>query len=245
MITLAIPSYNRSYYVIESFISVLGDERISEILIVDDHSNIEEFSKLELLISELSNHKGCEKIRLIRNEKNMGSFLNKKECVEKSKFDWVILLDSDNIIDERYLASIENKRDISTIYTPSHAICSSPILDYRKYSNTSLNKSDYMKVVLHERNVSWDCILNTGNYFFNKNSYLKCINDESEILESYAADAFYVIYLWMKNIPGAKLEVTEGMEYLHRLHPDSHWTSNSELSNSFVQNLTEKISKWN
>jgi glycosyltransferase involved in cell wall biosynthesis len=245
MITLAIPSYNRSYYVIESFIRVLSDNRINEILIVDDNSSLEEFSTLEILISELCHHKGHEKIRLIRNQNNLGSFLNKKECVTNSKFDWVILLDSDNVIDVQYLNSIENKRDATTIYTPSHAICDSPILNYRKYSNTSLTKNEYVRTVSEGNNVTWDCILNTGNYFFNKINYLKCINQEPEVLESYAADAFYMIYLWMKNIPNAKLEVTEGMVYEHRLHSNSHWTMNSELSNSFVKNLTEKIIRWN
>ena len=245
MITLAIPSYNRSNYVIESFVGVLSDDRISEILIVDDSSDTEEFSRLEALILELHTHRGYDKIRLIRNQKNLGSFLNKKECVVNSKFDWVILLDSDNVIDVRYLNSIEDKRNDTTIYTPSHAVCSSPILDYRKYSNVSLSKNEYVRTVSEGHNVTWDCILNTGNYFFNKLNYLKCIDQELEVLESYAADAFYMIYLWMKNVPEGKLEVTEGMEYQHRLHPNSHWTSNSELSNSFVKKLTEEIIRWN
>jgi glycosyltransferase involved in cell wall biosynthesis len=245
MITLAIPSYNRSNYVIESFIGVLSDDRISEILIVDDNSNLEEFEKLEILVSELYNHDGYEKIRLIRNQKNLGSFLNKKECVNNSKFDWVILLDSDNVIDSRYLNSIENKRGETTIYTPSNAICDSPILDYRQYSNTSLTRLEYVRIISEGLNTSWDCILNTGNYFFNRINYLKCIDQEAEVLESYAADAFYVIYLWMKNIQGGKLEVTEGMEYQHRLHQNSHWAANSESSNSFVKRLSQEIMGWN
>jgi glycosyltransferase involved in cell wall biosynthesis len=245
MISLAIPSYDRSDYVIESFIKVLRDERISEILIVDDHSRIQEFSKLQNLISALSSDSHYHKIKLIRNEENLGSFLNKKKCVEECKNKWVILLDSDNSIDINYINSLENKRDEKTIYTPSRAICSSEILDYRKYSNTVVNKQKYIEIVSQGGNITWDCILNTGNYYFNKETYLKSIELEPELRDPLAADAFYLIYLWMKNSECGKLEIVEGMEYLHRLHDNSHWTVYGESSTQFIRSLTQEIISWN
>jgi glycosyltransferase involved in cell wall biosynthesis len=245
MITLAIPSYNRSHYVIEAFLRVLDDSRISEVLIVDDFSSEIEYSKLENLISSFSDLTSFSKIRLIRNEKNLGSFFNKKKCVEESKNDWIILLDSDNSIDVRYLDSIINKKDPKILYTPSHAECNSRLLDYREYSNEIVDKNRYKKILKEERNLSWDCILNTGNYFFNKKSYLECINREKILVNSFAADAFYLIYLWMKNIEDAKLEVVSGMEYSHRLHEQSHWSMNSQSSDNFVLKIIDDIIKWN
>jgi len=245
MITLAIPSYNRSHYVIESFLRVLDDYRITEILIVDDCSLESEYSKLESLISSFKDHSAFSKIRLIRNEKNLGSFFNKKKCVDESKNEWVILLDSDNSIDVSYLDSLTNKNNLNFLYTPSHAKCSSKLLDYRKYSNEIIDRNKYKRILNQERNLSWDCILNTGNYFFNRNTYLECINKEEILVDSFAADAFYLIYLWMKNIEDAKLEVVSGMEYDHRLHEQSHWSMNSQSSDNFVLKIIEDTIKWN
>jgi hypothetical protein len=239
MITLAIPNYNRSDYVIESFIKVLSDERISEILINDDHSNMVIYNDLVSKASNLSS-----KIVIHRNEKNLGSFLNKLKCVERSKNEWIILLDSDNDISIQYLDSLNGLRDEKTIYAPSHAMCSSPLLDYTIYSNTVLNKSLYINKVTSGRTIPWDCILNTGNYFFNKNTYLNCVSLESEIIESYAADAYYLIYLWFKNIDDAKFHIVEGLRYNHRLGNNSHWVSQSNNSNHVVNTIVNKVKQW-
>lgn len=239
MITLAIPNYNRSDYVIESFIKVLSDDRISEILICDDHSNINIYNDLVSKASHLSN-----KITIHRNEKNLGSFMNKLTCVKKSKNEWIILLDSDNDISIQYLNSLDGLRDEKTIYAPSHAMCNSPLLDYTNYSNIILDKQLYIEKVTTGRTINWDCILNTGNYFFNRNTYLNSINLEENIIESYAADAYYLIYLWFKNIDGAKFHIVDGLKYNHRLGNSSHWVSQSNNSNQVVNLIVNKVRSW-
>jgi glycosyltransferase involved in cell wall biosynthesis len=247
MITLAIPSYNRSDYVIESFLGVVSDNRITEILVIDDCSDQEIYDNLLNLIEclKISELKGFfHKIKILRNEKNLGSFGNKLRCVEESKNDWVILLDSDNSIDTSYINSIENKREEKTIYTPVHAICNSSHLDYTKYSGFSMDKNSYSKNIPRKEDPMLGSILNTGNYFFYKKNYLLAVRTESSILNSFAADAFYLIYLWMKNIDGAKIQVVENMRYKHRLHEGSHWINNSNASNLFVDEIIEKIRTW-
>jgi glycosyltransferase involved in cell wall biosynthesis len=244
MITLAIPSYNRSNYVIESFSSVISDERISEILIVDDCSELSIYSDLNNLIDSLKDSEFFTKIRIIRNEKNLGSFYNKFKCVEESKNDWIILLDSDNSIDVDYINSLDEKRNKNVIYTPVHAICESPFLNYEKYSNFSLDRISYKGILNTGEDIMWHAILNTGNYFFYKKNYLECIKIEEIISNSFAADAFYLIYLWMKNIEGAKIQVVDNMKYKHRLHNNSHWINNSDSSNLFTKEIVEKVGLW-
>jgi len=57
MITLSITTYNRSELVTESFDKVITDDRISEIIIVDDFSSIEIFNDLKNRIDNLKNSK--------------------------------------------------------------------------------------------------------------------------------------------------------------------------------------------
>ena len=73
-ISLAITTYNRVEMTIKSFERVLDDERIDDIIIVDDHSLPEMYQKLSAKIDELMN----PKIHLVRNEVNLGMSLNKK-----------------------------------------------------------------------------------------------------------------------------------------------------------------------
>jgi hypothetical protein len=238
MITLAIPNYNRSDFVIESFIKVISDDRISEILIVDDFSDINIYNDL------LSKIERFNKVSIIRNECNLGSFFNKLKCVENSKNEWIILLDSDNDISIEYLNSLDGLRDKETIYAPSHAMCNSPLLNYTQYSNTILDKGGYIDKVTSGRTVAWDCILNTGNYFFNRDTYLRSVRMEENLDNSYAADAYYLIYLWFKNIEGSKFHVVENLRYNHRLGHNSHWVSQSNNSNMVVESIIRKVRTW-
>ena len=194
MITLSITNYNRSELVIESFNKVLSDDRINEIIILDDFSSMDIYNDLRTRIDNLKN----PKIKLYRNDSNLGAFLNKKKAVSLSSNDWVILLDSDNIIDTDYIDNIVDKKDIKTIYCPSHAICDSPTLNYKNYIGV-LSKEDYKNNLSIGRSI-WDCIFNTGNYFFNKETYLECIETEEIIKDPFAADAYYIIYLWFKKL---------------------------------------------
>lgn len=238
MITLSITTYNRSELVTESFDKVITDDRISEIIIVDDFSSIEIFNDLKNRIDNLKN----SKIKLYRNDSNLGAFLNKKIAVDLSSNDWIILLDSDNIIDTDYIDNIIDKKDIGTIYCPSHAICDSPTLNYKNYIGI-LHKEDYRNNISAGRSI-WDCIFNTGNYFFNKKTYLECIEREEPVKNPFAADAYYIIYLLFKNIEGSKFEVVPNLHYKHRLHSSSYFVTSGPGSDIFINEIIEDVRKW-
>ncbi len=89
MVTLAITTYNRDYMTHGSFKWVRDDPRISEIVIVDDCSEFHIYESLQRMVD------GFEKVKLYRNEKNLGCYHNKRRAVELSTNDWVILFDSD------------------------------------------------------------------------------------------------------------------------------------------------------
>jgi len=146
MITLAIPNYNRSELVIESFTHVINDHRINEIIILDDFSDIKIYNDLNSKIQNINN----PKIKLYRNDSNLGAFLNKKKSVILSNNDWIILLDSDNIINTDYIDTIIDKNDTKTIYSPSHAICSSSTLNYKSYVSILSKKIIKISFVMEE-----------------------------------------------------------------------------------------------
>jgi glycosyltransferase involved in cell wall biosynthesis len=54
MISLCIPNYNRSNFVISSFLNILHDERINEIIISDDCSEEKIFNELSEELKKLA-----------------------------------------------------------------------------------------------------------------------------------------------------------------------------------------------
>ena len=213
MISLCIPTYNRSKFVISAFDKVIDDERISEIVISDDFSDESMFNELSEKLKKIES----DKIKIFRNELNKGAFVNKYEAVRKASNEWVILLDSDNIIDLNFIDNLPDIKDPDTLYLPCHAICESPHLDYREFSDVIIGIEEYTKLT-NSQEPKIQCLLNTGNYFFNKNSYLEAVANEKNIIESYGVDVFYLIYLWFKLKNSNKLKIVKDLKYYHTLH---------------------------
>src|SRR5690349_2792113 len=95
-ISVAITNYNRSTLTIESFIQVLDYHRISEILILDDCSEQSHFNTLKSLLPV------SPKIKLLRNDQNLGMSLNKAKAIRLCEEEWVAILDSDNIFTHEF-----------------------------------------------------------------------------------------------------------------------------------------------
>jgi len=230
MISLCIPNYNRSKFVISSFRNVLHDERIDEIIISDDCSEEKIFNELSEELKKI----GSEKIKLYRNTINKGAFLNKYESVKKASNEWVILLDSDNIIGVDFLDNLPDERRKDTLYLPCHAVCESPNLDYSEFSDLVI-EIDVYKNLVNSNEPKKQCLLNTGNYFFNKDNYIKSVDNEKSIRNPYGVDVFYFIYLWFKLESSNKLKVVKDLKYYHTLHggdrEESSWyTKTAEKS---------------
>jgi glycosyltransferase involved in cell wall biosynthesis len=136
MISLCITTYNRPDLTIDSFVDVLYDNRISEIIIVDDFSDPKMYTALSVMIEGLREGGGYQtgyhkKLKLHRNDENIGMSRNKAKAIELASNPWCILFDSDNIIDSSYLDALPEYLAPSVIYCPDFA---KPQFDYRKYS---------------------------------------------------------------------------------------------------------------
>lgn len=225
MISLCITNYNRYEMLLESFAQLLEDDRISEIVIVDDCSDIATYDKV------LAATFYMPKVRLIRNAENLGMSLNKKKAIESAKNDWCCILDSDNVIGPDYLDAMFTTSlpwDHTTIYCPSFA---KPQFDFRKYAGWH---------ILHGEAVIDDsmgeCLFNACNYIVNRSEYLRVYEHNPEMK---GTDTIWFNYLWLK--AGNSFYVVPGMEYMHRVWNGSGFLADCEYNMKQARKVKELI----
>ncbi len=229
-ISVAIPYYNNSRFMNETLEYIVTDSRITEIVITDDKSREEEIKKLEEIIKEYS------QIKLFKNNKNLGVFLNKLEALTKCKNDWMILCDSDNIIGKEYVDAIyKEKWDRTFIYAPDWAKTfpgnPSTMLNYKWLDNQVI---DYKKALALRSNAKFLCFINTCNFFCNK-KLLKFMDRKSFYRpEMSCIDSFYINKCWLKG--KNKIKIVKGMEYKHRLHGRSNYMKTKNSREAFHRN---------
>jgi len=239
MISLAITSYNRSDSVIESFIQVIDNPLINEIVIVDDCSIHEEYIKLWNLVNNLDN----AKVILYRNKENLRPFKNKYTAVLKCSNDWVILLDSDNIIDNNYIETVSGvDKDEKVLYIPE-------ILYRKDKESIGWNYEEFNEFRIDRTNVKnyidkpyFEALLNTGNHFFNRNRYMQIVERTREDRTLSVNDAIYFSYLWL--LRRNKIKVVPGLYYIHQASKDSWWTVHSKECRFSASEITTKIKRW-
>jgi glycosyltransferase involved in cell wall biosynthesis len=235
-ITLAIPTYNSSQYIQEAIQNALLDDFVSEILISDDCSNDSQYFSLKQIIEKNKNNK----IKLIRTDVNIGGFENKYHIVNNSINEWIYLLDSDNHMSDNMLKLIQSIKNLN----PNICYCPEKLMLHYDgqlphqevvynfgFEYIGLNEIQ----ILLKNNTKWiDWFLNTGNYFFNKNTYLKYLKGyfTDDIKNTFAGDVIAASYYWFKN--GGKFKILKGFEYYHRLRKDSYWNSCGNKSQSSV-----------
>lgn len=208
-LSLALTTYNRFQFTIESFSQVLDDPRIDDIIILDDCSTDGSYEKL------VKHFKGVEKVRVMRQAKNRGMSLNKRDAISYARNEWVIIFDSDNIIGKSYIESIFTKHRLSglnshIIYIPEFA---KPQFDYRKYSGRFINPSNVTDIL---NDPMGNCCMNTCNYLVHRDEYLK-IYEPNKTMKG--TDTIWFAFIWLRS--NNAFYVVPDMQYFHRVHPGS------------------------
>ena len=226
MYSLVITTYNRVEFVIQSFIQVLHNELISEIIIVDDHSDKPYYENLKLLISFLNN----DKIKLFRNEKNLGPLKNKYEAVKKASNEYCIMLDSDNVIDNTYVDIVSKlKKEPDMLYCPETLYKADKVkvnFSYTNFIGLVIDKSNAKKYI---KDKFFECWLNTGNYFFNRQQYVDVIEGNMISSELTTSDSVYFSYLWL--LSGNRTMIVPGLNYIHVVHGGSWYKTHLKKCN--------------
>lgn len=239
-ISLAIPHYNNSNFIIDAILPALNDDRVSEIIICDD------YSKDVNILQELINNINNTKIKLFINNENKGCYHNKIETVSKCTNEWAILLDSDNILSPSYIDKLFEipQWDETVIYSPSFAKTFpgviSEYLNFTKYENTTITRDIYINNI-HDNN--FKCLINDCNYFIPIKSFLCCMtpiqhNYDKKKISSLDAAIFFTDWLCYGNT----IFVVKDLHYDHRVHPNStYMISTHEYENEIRHQLLNKI----
>jgi glycosyltransferase involved in cell wall biosynthesis len=219
MITVAIPYYNSEKYINDALEILISSDFVSEIIIHDDCSN----NQIE------SKH---PKIKIYRNETNVGAFKNKYLAVSKSTNEWVYLLDSDNYFFDNSLEVVKNiNTQRGKYYSPSqlHLVDDGldPKLDGKiiKYDFGSVDSIDANNAKELLKSEFWEefCwLINTGNFFVHRDDYIESMKNVYEDLNYpyFEADAIVFCYNWLKK--GNGIEIIQNLWYNHRLRGNSY-----------------------
>lgn len=230
-ISVCIPSYNRYELLIESFINILFDERVEEIIITDDCSDEAIYKKVEEFISSFP------KIKMFRNPENYDCYKNKYTSLTYAKNKHCVLFDSDNILTKEYidkLYQIENWGNYAAML-PSFA---TPHFDYRKYKGHQLSRSNISQFV---NDPTLTTCLNTANCLVDREFYIQCWDGATN---PHTADSIYMNYLLLKN--GGKLYIVPELEYYHRVdshngEESGHYNKNVHKTGSFHNEVLQKL----
>lgn len=225
-ISIAIPTYNRIEMTVESFMQVYDDDRISEIIIVDDASDLGAFLELKEICDKLS------KVKLYRNVSNQDCYRNKATAIGYCTNEYAILLDSDNKIDKTYLDAIYLYQwEYDKILTPEYA---RPNFDFRAYSGLDFSRENIAQYI--DRPM-FEVMCNAANYFVNVDKYLEAFDDN---VNPVTSDSIYIIYKWLTL--GGSVYVVPSMQYDHLVHNGSHYQNNvGRTQQGFHENILEQL----
>ncbi len=212
-ISLCLTNYNRHDSLIASFEKVINDDRISEIIISDDRSEPEIYEKLKAVLA------GTKKIKLHRNDINIGMSLNKCKSISLATNPWCILLDSDNVINTDYIDCLYDlfKWDPDTIYQPDFA---APSFDFRKFAGKLIDKNSNKEYI---NDSMYYCFLNACNYFVHRQRYIETYECNTLVKE---VDTMWHNYNHLK--AGGKIYFVPEMTYTHTVHAGSGWLQNAD-----------------
>jgi hypothetical protein len=200
----------------------LENECIKEIVITDETGE-----DYELITNHYKNN---PKIKVYKNTKRLGPFLNKLECMKKASCDWICLMDSDNFADKMYFQTFleytNKKPDIKTVYCPSKA---KPNFDYTLLQNKIINKNT-LESFRKLDNTKLETAFNTGNYIINKStidaieSSLSASEEFSEISKLYQPrDVIFMNYLLL--LKDFSFIIVPQLEHNHVIHPGNLYTT--------------------
>jgi glycosyltransferase involved in cell wall biosynthesis len=212
-------------------------------------------SKLEIpnfLTTQIGIASQIKKIKIYRNKKNLGAFANKFLAVAKSKNKWVYLLDADNYLIENSISAIFNikKWDRKICYCPNVQIRNVQgrwdHWNHRKFNYMNLNLKKIQELFNLEElyiekfniGLGINGFLNNGNFFINKENYIKTLSTPiKQNISTGAADVIAFSYYWL--LSKYSFKIIPELYYFHRQRIDSYWHINNKLSN--IAKLNRKI----
>ena len=186
--------------------------------------------------------------QISKNQSKNGGFKNKYKSISIAKNEFVYQIDSDNIANSKFLKYLENvnftKLDKKILYIPS-GIFLFKKNKYEKYikprnnitflNNSKIITPEFLKQSLiiednfvKNKNVNW--LLNTGNPFVYKDSYMSFLEKGLKMEEKKlsAGDAIAMVYFWLSS--GHNICVASFLKHYHRTRENSYWNVEGKSS---------------
>lgn len=229
---IAIPTYNRGKQTLAAFEKVYIDAMVSSVTLMDDASDDDTSRHFLNDISVLL------KMNVRFGGVNFGCYFNKRNAIAASSAEWNVLLDSDNVVDMRYLNALQALPHWSpdVLYLPVFA---EPIHDYRAYEGLCLSKDTIGPYIDRPRFLT---ALNTGNLFVHRETFIKVFDPTVQPL---SADSLYFVYCWLAS--GRNIFFVPGMHYHHSVGGPSNYVWYAERSRHIFTEIENRMRHniWN
>lgn len=237
MISICIATYNRyDTHLKNNIDELLKLKNVSEIIITDDNSG-----DYEKLINEFDD----EKLKVYKNNERLYPFKNKYNAVSKATNDYVILLDSDNLIDQNFIDNLLSIKDTwnKDILIQPKIFKFNKKFDFIK-NNDIIDKTNIKDYFSNEENLNLDIsifglFLNMGNFFVNKQTYVDVFDNISLSIDPYASDVIMFLYYWIKN--DKKIIINDELTYRHQLYSDSFFNEYKDFSIDIINQIKNNI----
>lgn len=211
-LSIAIPYHgNRSEWTLRTIKNCHNIAQVGEIVL-----SVEPDTSAEELRKRLINYK---KVKVFSNAKQLFVFRNKITAVQRCAYEWVALIDSDNIINCQYIDAFTRQKNFNQdiIYAPSMGF---PSLDYSRFIGEDINKRRVGEIMMLKDDYArkFDMLMNTMNYIVNKARWLHALSDAiNSDYEPRTADSSWINFnCWQT---GMIMRVIKGMVYTHTMHP--------------------------
>ena len=241
MLTVAITSFNTSKYLEKALNPFLEDNFVDEIIISDDKSNIINSFYLDYIVRKINN----KKIKVFKNNLNLGGFSNKFIAIKKSSNKFVYLLDSDNYITNKQLEMIKEFKFAENSIIAPFKLClfsKKTLLKPVEYNfqNENINRKN-IKNIASENSELFDWFINTGNFIVNRELFLEAtyrpiFQNNLKFHDACSASIFYYLVKFDMNY-----KIEKNFSYFHRVRNDSYWNKDVNKSIESVKFFKNKV----
>jgi glycosyltransferase involved in cell wall biosynthesis len=234
-LSICIPTMGRWWSLKDSLPMMLEEECVGEVIVCDETGE-------DVAACAAASWGSHPKLRLVRNERRLGIYENKKKVLRLATKPWAALLDSDNQFPEDWFAQVASL--IST--PPSNTIYGSA--EFRtvnldtgsvevpcaEFAGVRVNRAMWPSIFREDDERPWHSLLNDGNWIL-PSAAGACLPDSVRSEELLAVDALFMVKIWVEK--GYTIEYPEGLSYIHTIHKGSSWLATEAESTAIMRKI--------
>ena len=212
----------------------LGRPEVVEVVVCDETG--EDYKAIQK--SAFANN---PKLRLFKNERRLGIYENKLKAASLATAPWIAVLDSDNLFDDEWFATLHTITfDTNTIIASAdfknlNTATGEVSYPCKSFSGLTINKGSWNAIL---QKLGWNFLLNDGNWIIPKGAVAALPADQRSS-NWEAADAIYMLRCFV--FAGYSVYYSPGLEYTHIVHPGSSWLQTDAISSKILVSTDWRI----